>query len=65
MRSALALLLEDRRSIGAITGLVGYGTVSHFGVVFKRRHGMRARAFRRGGGRLWWHRKPVNEGPLP
>ncbi len=65
MRRARELLLHDRRSIGAIAGAVGYATASHFGVVFKHHHGMTPRAFRRGAGRLWWYRRPVDGGPLP
>ena len=65
MARARSLLLESELSIGAVAGLVGYGTGSHFTVAFTRAHGLGPRDFRRGSGRLWWGRKPSDGGPLP
>ena len=65
MRLARDLLLRDQRSIGAIAGRVGFTTASHFSHVFRQQHGMTPREFRRGGGRLWWHKRPTDGGPLP
>ena len=65
MQESRRLLLHDTRSISAIALAVGYATASHFGVIFKTYHGLTPREFRRGGGQIWWHQEPVDEGPLP
>jgi AraC-like DNA-binding protein len=64
MQQARELLSRDQRSISAIAGLVGYATASHFSQVFRKKHGLSPREFRRAGGRMWWQHKPNDGGPI-
>ena len=64
MEKAREFLAQTSLRIGAIAGLVGYASSSHFTQRFREIHGMTPLHFRRSGGRMWWNQKPQDGGPI-